>query len=124
MSQQLDQMLTMGVIQPSESPWASSVVLVRKKDGSLRFCVDYRKLNSVTKPNVFPMPRINDMLDQLGKSKYFSTLDLAAGYWQIRMEPSSQEKTAFIVPQGLYEFRVMPFERDSGSWTEAETNRV
>ena len=109
MSQQLDQMLTMGVIQPSESPWASPVVLVRKKDGSLRFCIDYQKLNSVTKPDVFPMPRIDDMLDQLGKSKYFSTLDLAAGYWQIRMEPSSQEKTAFIVPQGLYEFRVMPF---------------
>ena len=85
------------------------MVLVRKKDGSLRFCVDYRKLNSVTKPDVFPMPRIDDMLDQLGKSRYFSTLDLASGYWQIRVVPSSQEKTAFIAPQGLYEFRVMPF---------------
>ena len=108
-SQQLEKMLKMGVVQPSKSPWASPVVLVRKKDGSLRFCVDYRKLNSVTKPDVFPMPRIDDMLDQLGKSKYFSTLDLASGYWQIRMDPASQEKTAFVTPQGLFEFLVMPF---------------
>ena len=108
-SQQLVKMLKMGVIQPSKSPWASFVVLVRKKDGSLRFCVDYRKLNSVTKPDVFPMPRIDDMLDQLGMSKYFSTLDLASRYWQIRMDPASQEKTAFVTPQGLYEFLVMPF---------------
>ena len=85
------------------------MVLVRKKDGSLRFCVDYRKLNSVTKPDVFPILRIDDMLDQLGKSKYFSTLDLASGYWQMRKDPDSQEKTAFVTPQGLYEFLVMPF---------------
>ena len=80
------------------------MVLVRKKDGSLRFCVDYQKLNSVTKSDVFPMPRIDSMLDQLGKSEYFSTLDLASGYWQIRMDPDSQEKIAFVTPQGLYEF--------------------
>ena len=85
------------------------MVLVRKKDGSLRFCIDYWKLNSVTKPDVFPMPRIDDMLDQLGKSKYFSTLDLASGYWQMRMDPDSQEKTAFVTPQGLYKILVMPF---------------
>ena len=107
-SHQLEKMLRMGVIQPLKSPWASPVVLVRKKDGSLRFCVDYRKLNSVTQPDVFPMPRIDDMLDQLGKLKYFSTLDLASGYWQIRIDPDSQEKTAFVTPQRLYEFLVMP----------------
>ena len=83
--------------------------MVRKKDSSHRFCVDYRGLNAVTKADTFPLPRIDDLLDQLGKARYFSTLDLASGFWQIRMEPSSQEKTAFVTPQGLYEFRVMPF---------------
>ena len=97
------------VIKPSESPWESPVVLVRKRDGSLRFCVDYRQLNSVTKPDLFPLPRINDLLDQLGKSKYFSILDLKSGYWQIKVHADSQEKTAFITHKGLYEFRVMPF---------------
>lgn len=66
-------------------------------------------LNSVTKADTFPLPRIDDLLNQLGESKFFSTLDLASGYWQIRVHPDSQEKTAFITPQGLYEFRVMPF---------------
>ena len=97
------------MIQPSNSPWASPVVLVRKKDGTHRFCVNYWELNSVTRADTFPLPRIDDLLDQLGKSAYFSTLDLATGYWQIRVHPNSQEKTAFVTPQGLYEFRVMPF---------------
>ena len=106
---QLDRMQRIGVIKPYNSPWSSPVVLVRKRDGTLRFCVDYRILNSVTKPDVFPLPRINDLLDQLGKSKYYSTLDLASGYWQIRVHADSQEKTAFITHQGLFEFKVMPF---------------
>ena len=106
---QLSKMQEEGVIQPSKSPWASPVVLVRKRDGSLRFCVDYRALNAVTKPEVFPLPRIDDLLDKLGHSKYFSTLDLKSGYWQIRVSTSSQEKTAFVTHRGLYEFCVMPF---------------
>ena len=106
---QLKTMQASGVIQPSSSPWASPIVMVRKKDGSHRFCIDYRRLNMVTKPDLYPLPRIDDLLDQLGKSRYFSTLDLAAGYWQIRVHPKAIEKTAFITPQGLYEFRVMPF---------------
>ena len=106
---QLSKMQDGGVIQPSKSSWASPVVLVRKRDGSLRFCVDYRALNSVTKPDVFPLPRIDDLLDKLGKAKYFTTLDLKSGYWQIKMDSSSQEKTAFATHRRLYEFRVMPF---------------
>ena len=108
-SRQLKHMQRIGVIKPSSSPWASPIVLVRKKDGTLRFCVDYRKLNSVTKDDIFPLPRIDDLLDQLGQAKYFTTLDLASGYWQIPVHYQSQEKTAFITHQGLFEFRVMPF---------------
>ena len=108
-ARQLKIMQGTGVIQPSCSPWASAVVLVRKKDGSHRFCVDYRNLNSVTKLDSYPLPRIDDLLDQLDQSLYFSTLDLASGYWQIRVHRHSVPKTAFISPQGLFEYRVMPF---------------
>ena len=108
-AKQLRDMQAAGVVQPSSSPWASPVVMVRKRDGTHRFCVDYRELNAVTKADTFPLPRIDDLLDQLGEARYFSTLDLAAGYWQIRMHPDSAEKTAFITPQGLYQFQVMPF---------------
>ena len=77
-----------------------------KKDGTLRFYIHYRRLNSVTKADTFPLPQMDDIL---GNCKFFSTLDLKSGYWQIRVHPDSQEKTAFITPQGFYEFRVMPF---------------
>jgi len=107
---QLRKMQEGGVIKPSSSPWASPVVLVRKRDGSLRFCIDYRDLNSVTKADTFPLPRVDELLDHLGRSKYFSTLDLVSGYWQVQVHPDSQEKTAFITHQGLYEFQVMPFD--------------
>ena len=83
--------------------------MVRKKNGSHRFCVDYRVLNSVTKADIFPLPRIDDLLNQLGGSRYFSTLDIASRFWQIQMEPESREKTGFVTPQGLYEFLVVPF---------------
>ena len=108
-AKQLKSMQASGVIRPSSSPWASPVVMVRKKDGTHRFCIDYRRVNAVTKPDLYPLPRIDDLLDQLGKSRFFSTLDLASGYWQIRVHPNSIEKTAFITPQGLFEFQVMPF---------------
>ena len=108
-ARQLDHMQSAGVIRPSSSPWASPVVMVRKKDGTHRFCIDYRQLNAVTKADTYPLPRIDDLLDQLGQCRFFSTLDLASGYWQIRVSPASREKTAFVTPQGLYEFLVMPF---------------
>ena len=102
-------MLCTGVIQPSQSPWASPVVLVRKEDRSLHFCIDYQLLNTITRSDQFPLPQIDDLLDQLGKSKFFSTLDLVAGYWQIGVKPESREKTTFVTNSGLYKFRVMPF---------------
>ena len=108
-ARQLQQMQANGIIQLSDRPWASPIVLVRKKDGSLCFCIDYRTLNAATKSDKFPLPRIDDLLDQLGKSQFFSTPDLAAGYWQIKVDEPSREKTAFITHRGLYEFCMMPF---------------
>ena len=102
-------MLDNGVIVPSHSPWASPIVLVAKKDGTTRFCVDYRRLNAITKMDVYPLPRIDNSLDLLAGNSYFSTLDLASGYWQVGMSKESQEKTAFATSSGLYEFTVMPF---------------
>lgn len=106
---QVDDMLSDDIIQPSKSPWAAPVVLVKKKDGTLRFCVDYRRLNKITKKDVYPLPRIDDALDHLCHAKYFSSMDLKTGYWQIEVDERDREKTAFITPDGLYEFKVMPF---------------
>jgi hypothetical protein len=102
-------MLEKGVIQESNSPWTSPVVMVPKKDGSTQFCIDYQKLNAVTKKDCYPLPRIDDLLDSFQGSTCFSTLDLASGYWQIEMDPHDKEKTAFITDYGIYEFNVMPF---------------
>ena len=106
-------MLHKNIIESSKSPWSSSIVLVQKKskDGSIkyRFCVDYRALNAVTKPDAYPIPNITDILDSLGHSKIFTVLDMASGYHQIPIKPEHKEKTAFSCHRGHFQFVKMPF---------------
>jgi hypothetical protein len=100
----LDDMKRRGVIEESDSPWSFPVVLVRKKNGELRFCVDYRKLKDVTKKDSFPLPRIDDALDNLAEAKWFSTFDVKSGYGQVDVHPDYKEKTTFWTGQGLRQF--------------------
>lgn len=105
----LEAQLKAGVIRESTSPWASPMVFVRKKDGTTRPCVDYRKLNDVTRRDAYPLPRVDDCLDCLSGAKIFSTLDLQSGYWQIEVKEKDRPKTAFVTRSGLYEYITMPF---------------
>ena len=106
---QISNMLCQNIIKPSSSPWSSPVALVKKKDGSARFCVDYRTLNAVTRKDSYPLPRIHDAIDALSGSSLFTTLDLQSGYHQVAMHPDLRDKTAFISHAGLYEYNVMSF---------------
>ena len=105
----IEGMLDQGIVDPAEGAWSSPIVLAKKKDGSHRFCVDFRRVNDVTKKDVHPIPRIDDALDSLAGMKLFSVLDLASGYWQVELDPADKDKTAFATPFGLHQFRVMPF---------------
>ena len=105
----IQQLLSANIISPSCSPWAAPIVIVRKPDGSIRLCVDYRQLNSVTRKDAFPLPRVDDAIDAMTGSCYFSTLDLASGYWQVELDNSAKSKSAFVTPFGLYEWNRMPF---------------
>ena len=108
-SKELDLMIEMGVIERSNSPWASPVVLIPKPDGSIRFCTDFRRLNTVTIPDAYPMPRIDDLIDRVGHAKYLTKIDLSRGYWQVPMDEDSIPVSAFVTPHGHFQWRYMPF---------------
>ena len=105
----ISDLLDAGIIKPSDSPWAAPIVTVRKPDNTLRLCVDYRKLNDVTVKDAFPLPRVDDALDAMAGASYFTTLDLASGYWQVELDNAARAKSAFVTPFGLYEWKCMPF---------------
>lgn len=105
----LQVLLERGVIRPSQSDYASPIVLVRKKSGALCLCVDYRRLNTKTRKDAYPLPRIDESLDALGRARYFSAIDLASAYNQVEVHPDDRHKTAFTTPMGLYEYNRMPF---------------
>lgn len=109
LKEELDLMLSLGVIERSQSEWSSPVVLVLKKDGSIRFCIDFRKLNAQSNFDAYPTPRLDDLIERIGTAQYITTLDLCRGYWQVPLAPEARQYTAFRTPQGLFQFTVMPF---------------
>jgi hypothetical protein len=117
MERQVDVMLKYGIIVPSSSPFAFPVLLVKKNDDSWRFCVDYRNLNSITVKNKFPMPIINEFMDEIADAKFFSSIDLASGFHKIRMVPADEVKTAFKTHHDHFQFRVMLFGLTNASTT-------
>jgi hypothetical protein len=109
LKKQLKKLLEQGFVQLSASPWGSPVLLVEKKDGTKRMCIDYRTLNSLTIKNKYPLPRIEDLLDRQKKAKFFSKMDLRSGYHQMKIREQDIPKTAFTTPYALYEFMVVSF---------------
>jgi len=109
LKKQLKELLDKEYIQPSASPWGSPVLFVKKKDRSMRMCIDYRSLNAVTIKNKYPLPRIDDLLDELQKAKFFSKINLRFSYHQMKIRPSDILKTAFVTRYGQYEFTVVSF---------------
>jgi hypothetical protein len=109
LKKQLEELLEKKCIRPSVSPWGAPVLLVKKKEGSMRLCIDYRQLNKVTIKNKYPLPRINDLMDQLVGACVFGKIDLRSGYHQIRVKAEDISKTAFRTRYGHYEYSVMPF---------------
>ncbi|KAJ3646597.1 hypothetical protein Zmor_024178 [Zophobas morio] len=105
----IDELLSHGIIRTSTSPFASPILLVKKKQGSYRMCVDFRELNAHTVKDKYPMPRIDDQLDRLGRGKFFTSLDLASGFHQIPIHDNSIHKTGFVTPEGHFEYLRMPF---------------
>ncbi|XP_029928572.1 uncharacterized protein LOC115374014 [Myripristis murdjan] len=107
--EEIEVMLELGVIEPSTSEWSNPVVLVIKKDGSIRFCIDFRKVNAQSDFDAYPLPRLDDLIEQVGQARFISTLDLCKGYWQVPLTEAAKPLTAFRTPQGLWQFTKMPF---------------
>ena len=110
LKKQLEELCSLGYIEASSSPWASPVLFVKKKDGNLRLCVDYRAINAITVKNKYPIPRIDEILDRLHNANYFSKLDLKSGYHQVLLDEKDREKTAFNTRYGQFQFKVLPFD--------------
>lgn len=106
---EVEDMLALGVIERSSSEWSNPVVLVPKKDGTMRFCIDFRRVNAQSHFDAYPMPRLEDLIERLGKASFITTLDLCKGYWQVPLARNARPYTAFRTPQGLFQFTVMPF---------------
>lgn len=109
MKEQVEKLLDAGIIEESTSNYASPAILVKKHCGEERLCIDYRQINSITKREEYPMPIVSDQLDQLGGHKFFTSLDLASGYYQVPVDEESRPLTAFITAEGQYQFKKMPF---------------
>ena len=107
--EEFKRMLRLGIIEESHSAWSSPIVLVKKPDGSRQFSNTFRKLNEISLCEAYPMPRINELIERLGPTRFISTLDLTRGYWQVPLTPQAREKTAFATSDGLYQYRVLPF---------------
>jgi len=114
---EIDDMIQMGIIKESTSNWASPIILVDKPDGSVRFVADYRKLNAVSDIDAFPLPRVDDLIERIGKAKFITKIDISKAFWQIPLSTESQAISSFITPFGLYQFLVMPFGLASAGCT-------
>ncbi len=115
-------MLKLGVIESSRSPWSSPIVMVPKPDGTLRFCNDFRRVNEVSEFDSYPMPRVAELIDRLGRARFISTLDLTKGYWQVPLSEDAKPKTAFSTPSGHWQYRVLPFGLHGGPSYLPKTN--
>ncbi len=107
--EEVQEMLRLGVIEPSRSPWSSPIVMVPKPDGTLHFCNDFRRVNEVSEFDGYPMPRVDELIDRLGRARFISTLDLTKGYWQVPLTEEAKPKTTFSTPSGHWQYRVLPF---------------